>query len=158
MKRNVKNVLVVVLIFVITTMLFGGCYCCYCPTCPQETHPESAETIDKCSLLEWFRGLTPLATRWLMSKFYVLVSESDIEWALTQIGPWECCMSYDEITDGIHALEGYKDVPVGYAEYSNGMRVNVIICKEQGEKKAFLLTNGKIEELTCDLRIVDVVI
>ena len=153
-----KKILVVILMFVIAAMLLGGCCCYICPTCPQETHPESVEKISQCSLLKWIRPLTPLATRWLMSESYDLVSKSDIEWALSQIGPWGCCMGYNEITDGIHALKGYKDVPFGYVEYSNGMRVNIVICKEEGQKKAFLLVDGKLEQLICDSLIIDVVI
>ena len=150
MKRNVKNLGLIVVIVVIVAMLSGGCCCYICPTCPQETHPESVEKILQCLLLEWFRPLTSLATRWFMSEVYHLVSKIDILWALNQIGPWECCMSYDEIIDGIHALEGYKYVPVGYVEYLNGTRVNVVICKVEGEKKAFLFINGKLEELICN--------
>jgi len=157
MKKNLKNTVLVFVIITLLLGLLGGC-CCVYPTCPEETHPGSVEKIYYCLLLEWFRPYIPNALRWFMSDWYSLVSKADIEWALSQIGPWGCCMSVDEITDSIHALDGYEDVPVGYVEYSNGTRVNVIICKEGGEKKAFLLISGEIKELICDPLVTNAVI
>ena len=149
MKKNLKNFGLLVMIVVMLLGSLGGC-CCICPTCPQETHPGSVEKISYCLLLEWFRQFTSNALRWFMLDWYSLVSKADIEWGLSQIGPWECCMSVDDITNAIRSLDGYANVPVGYAEYSNGTRVNVIICKEEGKKKVFLLVNGELEELTSD--------
>ena len=155
MKKNVKNIILILIIVTLLLGLLGGCCC---PTCPQENHPGEVEEIIQCLLLEWFRPLTPLATRWFMSKVYNLVKKIEIEWALTQIGPWQCCMSLDDIIYSIHLLDGYKDVPVGYVEYKNGERKIIIICKEEGEKKAFLLIDGEMKELICDPWVIDVVI
>jgi len=157
MRKNVKNTLLVIVVILLLGLLVGCC-CPTCPTCSQETHPENVEKIDQCSLLKWIRPLTPLALRWLMADWYSLVSKADIEWALSQIGPWECCMSLDDIIDSIHALKGYEDVPVGYVEYKNGEKKIIIICKEEGEKKAFLLINKKLEQLIEDSSIIDVII
>ena len=157
-KSIVGKIGLVIMIAIMLLGLLGGCCYYYCPTCPQETHPGNVEEISHRSLLDWIRPFIPMATRWLMANSYDLVSRADIEWALNQIGPWECCMNYDEITDGIHALEGYKYVPVGYVEYSNGTRVNIIICKDGGQKKAFLLINGELKQLIEDSSIIDAVI
>jgi|GEM_PF-6112820 len=154
-----KKILLILIVLVATTFL-TGCYICIDSICPpyQETHPGNVEEISHHSLLDWIRPFIPMALRWLMANSYDLVSRADIEWALNQIGPWGCCMSYNEITDAIHSLNGYRDVPIGYVEYSNGTRVNIVICKEEGEKKAFLLINGEMRELTCDILVINAVI
>ena len=159
---KMKKILLVLVILITATFFLGGCYICIdcvCPS-PQETHPQILETIYYCDLLqEYIRGWTPCAApRELTLSYFDLVSKDDIQWGLDKIGAWGCCMSYSEIIYELRQLKGYEKVPIGYVEYSNGTILNVVVCKEEGKIRAFLLVNGKFKELISDPLIAKIVI
>ena len=159
MKRLASTV-IILLIFAIFLTALTGCICCVCP--PQEeeiTHPLILLIMYFCELLEKARIWAPMANyRWMMSEFYELCSKSDIEWALSQIGALEHYMSYDEVTDQIHGLPGYGEVPCGYVELQDGTIRNIVVCVEEGEVRAYLFIDRKLEQLTSNSDITKMVI
>ena len=158
-----KKILLVLVILITATLFLTSCYVCIdciCPPIQETVHPQVLDTIPLCDLLEkYVRGWTPEAMpREMTLLLYDLVSKADIEWALDKIGAWGCCIDPIDLVELFHELEGYKLVPFGYVEYPNNVIVNVVVCKEEGKIKAFLLIDGELKELICDPLIKKIVL
>jgi hypothetical protein len=126
--RKVKREFFLVLI-VLAVLLLNGCCCVVCP--PIESGIQFAKTgVTKCELLEDFRDAITDSIRYVEPKIYNIPYLEDSE---------NIFQNFDiRQVDAIQAFHSeYKDIPFGYIEYSNGMKVYVTAAYSNGKIQFF---------------------
>jgi hypothetical protein len=118
MKKGFFLVLIVVLV-----LLLNGCCCVVCPPIEQQFKPEILiEGMTKCDFLdeEVREVTTETDLRYVKDKLYSFTSLED-----TQIIFENFDIRQTDAIKKFHSLPGCKDLPFGYMEYPNGMKVYI---------------------------------
>lgn len=169
MKRNVKNVGLVVMIFVIVAMLLGGCCCCItCPPYPQpQFQPQILAEITYCpvgkppyneitkGMINHMRDIAPMAYRWGAKKLWQLTDLDDTQKVIDNIN----IMSVDIIST-FHSQPGCELLPFGYVKYPNGMKTYITAVWDDWNNKVefYKVTNNGPIKMDPDHSITEIVL
>lgn len=108
-------------LIVLAVLLSSGC-CCVCPPVEEQFKPEILISgITKCDFLEEVRKVTSETDlRYAKDKLYSFTSLEDTEKIFES---FDICQ-VNSIQE-FHSLPGCRNLPFGYMEYPNGMKVYV---------------------------------
>lgn len=149
MKKGFFLVLIVVLV-----LLLNGC-CCVCPPNESEFKPEILISgIKKCDFLEEVRKATSKTDlRYAKDKLYSFTSLEDTEKIFESFD-----IRQTDAIQGFHGLPGCKNLPFGYMEYPNGMKVYVTAVWNNNQLEFYKVYVDKLVKFSDDTAVAKIAI
>ncbi len=150
--RNKGFMLVLIVVLV---LLLNGCCCVVCPPIEEQFKPEILISgIKKCDFLEEVRKATSKTDlRYVKDKLYSFTSLEDTE---------KIFESFDirqvDAIEKFHSLPGCKNLPFGYMEYSNGMKVYVTAAVWNGKLEFYKIYVDKLVKFSDDTVVTKIAI
>ena len=159
MRKNVKNIILVLVIVTLLLGLLGGC-CCYCPTCPPIQEWAPLITLEKtyCDFYDDLRIVTPWSLRDITKPDIDLASKEDTQKAIYNV----CGIGGNFVTNFLSQL-GCEQLPLIIAEHLDGTKEYLTAVSDNGKDVVFYRVSypsGDLEEeeLEPDYSIVNVIV
>lgn len=159
MKRNVKNVILVLAIVTLLLGLLGGCCCYVCPTCPQQWSPQIVGEKPYCSdygdcslngcFLNDMRIVAPMAyPRSCVQEYPQFASLADTQRVINDI------FGTGNIVNKFKEYPGCYRIPFGYAYYQNGSVLFIVATmNSQGQVEFYMVVGNQLFRVYQDYNI-----